>query len=159
MKLSRRTNRSTIDRLTERRVLVTCGVAGGVAAAGIAAAKNRRAMRRAAGEARGALHGAAASVTGGRSYDDATLVRKVESEIFRAADAPKGKVSVSAVDGVVELRGEVDVAHIATLGRAALEVDGVRELRNLLHVPGTPAPHAPPSDPEDVRARAAKNGH
>jgi osmotically-inducible protein OsmY len=142
MKLSRRTNRSAIDRLTERRVLVTCGVAGGVAAAGIAAAKNRRAMRRAAGEARGALHGAAASVTGGRRYDD-----------------PKGKVSVSAVDGVVELRGEVDVEHIATLGKAALAVDGVRELRNLLHVPGTPAPHAPPSDPDDVRSRAARNGH
>lgn len=159
MKLSRRRNRSTVDRLTERRVLVTCGVAGGVAAAGIAAAKNRRAMRRAAGEARGALHGAAASVTGGRSYDDATLVRKVESEIFRAADAPKGKVSVSAVDGVVELRGEVEIEHIAALGKAARDVDGVRDVRNLLHVPGTPAPHAPPSDPDDVRARAAKHGH
>jgi hypothetical protein len=158
MKLSRRTNRSTVDRLTERRVLVTCGVAGGVAVAGFAAAKNRRAMRRAAGGARGALHGAAASVTGGRSYDDHTLARKVESEIFRGGDAPKGKISVSAVDGVVELRGEVEVEHIASLGKAARDVDGVREVRNLLHVPGTPAPHAPVSDPDDVRARAAKNG-
>jgi osmotically-inducible protein OsmY len=158
MKLSRRSNRSKLSRLTERRVLVTCGVAGGVAAAGVAAAKNRRAMRRAAGGARGALHGAAASVTGGRSYDDHTLVRKVESEIFRAGDAPKGQVSVSAVDGVVELRGEVAMEHIATLGKAAQNVDGVREVRSLLHVPGTPAPHAPPSDPDDVRARAERHG-
>jgi hypothetical protein len=36
-----------------------------------------------------------------------TLARGVESEIFRPADAPKGKVSVNVAHGVVELRGEV----------------------------------------------------
>jgi osmotically-inducible protein OsmY len=158
MKLSRSRNRSRIGRVSQRGVLLTCGVASGVAA-GALAVKNRRAARRAAGAARGALHGAAATVRGGRQYDDVTLTRKVETEIFRPADAPKDKVSVSAVDGIVELRGEVAEEHIATLGKAAKAVDGVRDVRNLLHVPGTPAPHAPPSDPDDVRARADRSGH
>ena len=39
--------------------------------------------------------------------DDVTLTRKVETEIFRPKGAPKGKVDVNAVDGVVWLRGEV----------------------------------------------------
>jgi osmotically-inducible protein OsmY len=157
MKLSRSRSRSRTAHLRQRGVLLTCGVASGVAA-GALAVKNRRAARRAAGSAKGALHSAAHAVHGGRSYDDATLARKVESEIFRAEDAPKGKVSVNAVDGVVDLRGEVPHEQIATLGKAALAVDGVRDVHNLLHVPGTPAPHAPPSDPDDVRARAERNG-
>ncbi len=39
--------------------------------------------------------------------DDVTLTRKVETEIFRPQGAPKGKVDVNAVEGVVWLRGEV----------------------------------------------------
>ncbi len=159
MKLHRSKDRSRFGRLNRRGVLVGCGVAGGVAAGAIAAGKNRRAMRRAAGGARGALHGAAATLRGGRSYDDVTLARKVESEIFRSADAPKDKVSVNAADGVVELRGEVAWEHIGALGRAAAAVSGVRDVHNLLHAPGTPAPHAPPSDPADVRARGERNGY
>ena len=154
MKLSRSNNRSRIGRWTERGVLVTCGVAAGA----FATRMNRRAARRAAGTARGALHSAAATVRGGRDYDDVTLAHKVESEIFRPAGTPKGKVSVSAVGGIVELRGQVEEEHIARLGKAAKAVDGVRGVRNLLHVPGTPAPHAPASDPDDVRARAERTG-
>jgi osmotically-inducible protein OsmY len=154
MILSRSKNRSRIGRWTGGGVLVTCGVAAGA----YAASKNRRAARRAAGTARGALHSAAATMRGGRSYDDTTLVHRVESEIFRPADAPKGKVSVNAADGVVELRGEVDVEQIARLGKAAKAVSGVRDVHNLLHVPGTPAPHAAPSSPDEVRARAERMG-
>lgn len=73
--------------------------------------------------------------------DDVTLARKVETELFRDADAPKGKVNVSAVDGVVELRGEVkrpdDVKALEARARAIPEVDDVR---NLLHLPKTPSP-------------------
>ena len=77
-------------------------------------------------------------------YDDVTLARKVESEIFRDADAPKGKVSVNAVNGVVFLRGELDdPAWIERLGSEAEQVGGVKGVRNLLHAPGTPAPVAP----------------
>jgi hypothetical protein len=159
MKLTRSRKRSGLDRVNRRGVLAACGVAGGVAAGAVMAAKNRRAARRAAGAARGALHSAAAGMRGGRQYDDVTLARKVESEIFRADHPAKAKVSVNVADGVVELRGQVEQEHIATLGRAARAVDGVRDVHNLLHVPGTPAPHSPLSDPDDVRARAEGNGH
>src|SRR5215218_8759515 len=40
--------------------------------------------------------------------DDVTLARKVETEIFRDADVPKGQINVNAENGVVVLRGEVE---------------------------------------------------
>jgi osmotically-inducible protein OsmY len=68
--------------------------------------------------------------------DDVTLARKVESEIFRPADAPKGKVDVNAEDGVVYLRGELDDQdEIDSLVEAARRVAGVREVKSLLHTP------------------------
>jgi hypothetical protein len=72
--------------------------------------------------------------------DDVTLAHKVETEIFRDADAPKGTVNVNAVAGVVELRGHVDTEdEIKHLVRGASRIRGVREVRNLLHLTGTPA--------------------
>ena len=73
--------------------------------------------------------------------DDVTLARKVESEIFRDAHVPKGKINVNAERGVVFLRGELDDPDlIADLEKAARKVQGVREVENLLHAAGTPAP-------------------
>jgi gas vesicle protein len=72
--------------------------------------------------------------------DDVTLARKVETEIFRDADVPKGKINVNAENGVVYLRGEVETPDmIKDLESAARKVKGVREVENLLHVPNTPA--------------------
>jgi osmotically-inducible protein OsmY len=101
--------------------------------------------KQAAGKARGAAHSVTPSVPGrGDTPDDVTLAHKVESEIFRSADAPKGAVSVNAENGVVFLRGEVaDREWIDRLGDDAKKVDGVKEVRNLLHLPGTEAPVAP----------------
>jgi osmotically-inducible protein OsmY len=101
--------------------------------------------KQAADKARGAVVSVAPSMPGkGGAPDDVTLARKVESEIFRAADAPKGAVNVSAENGVVFLRGEVDQREwIDRLGEEAKQVDGVKEVRNLLHLPGTEAPVAP----------------
>src|ERR671931_2289506 len=66
--------------------------------------------------------------------DDVTLARKVETEIFREADAPKGQVDVNAVDGVVELRGEVERPELVNeLEEKARKVQGVLDVRNLLH--------------------------
>ena len=49
-----------------------------------------------------------------------TLARKVETEIFRPADVPKGAISVNVNDGVVELRGEIaDQKQIDELGDSA----------------------------------------
>ena len=73
--------------------------------------------------------------------DDATLAHKVETEIFRAPDAPKGDVSVDVQRGVAHLRGEVaDEQWISRLGEDAEKVDGIKGVENLLHRPGTPAP-------------------
>jgi len=73
--------------------------------------------------------------------DDVTLARKVETEIFRGADVPKGKINVNAEAGTVFLRGEVDNPDlIQDLEKAARNVQGVREVENLLHAVGTPAP-------------------
>jgi hypothetical protein len=76
-------------------------------------------------------------------YDDAELAHKVESIVFRDDSLPKGDVSINAENGTVFLRGQVDSPDtIVRLERAVREVEGVGGVENLLHVPGTPAPHA-----------------
>ena len=92
--------------------------------------------------------------------DDTTLARKVETEIFRAADAPKGSVDVSVVDGVVELRGEVKTPELVNeLEEKARAVPEVRDVENLLHLPKTPAPtrsDTPASQQRTVRRAAPR---
>lgn len=76
--------------------------------------------------------------------DDVTLARKVESEIFRDAKAPKGKVNVNAEDGKVVLRGEVDSPElIDELVANARKVQGVQDVESLLRTPGEQAPAKP----------------
>ena len=73
--------------------------------------------------------------------DDVTLTRKVETEIFRDADVPKGQINVNAENGKVYLRGEVGQPElIKDLEKRARKVQGVQEVENLLHLPGTEAP-------------------
>lgn len=73
--------------------------------------------------------------------DDVTLAHRVESMVFRNADFPKGQISVNAEDGEVFLRGQVERPElIRDLETAVRKVPGVREVENLLHLPGTPAP-------------------
>ena len=73
--------------------------------------------------------------------DDLTLAQKVESQLFRRAGVPKGQVSVNAEDGVVFLRGVTDRQEdIERLGEEARRIAGVRDVENLVHRPGTPAP-------------------
>jgi osmotically-inducible protein OsmY len=68
--------------------------------------------------------------------DDATLAQKVESEVFRAAGVPKGTINVNAEHGVVFLRGELERPElIEALIRQTRKVQGVRDVRNLLHLP------------------------
>jgi osmotically-inducible protein OsmY len=75
--------------------------------------------------------------------DDVTLARKVETEIFRDADVPKGRINVNAEDGVVYLRGEVEPDLIEELASKARSVQGVVGVENLLHAPGQEAPAKP----------------
>lgn len=75
------------------------------------------------------------------SPDDVTLAHKVETEIFRDRDVPKGQINVNAENGVVYLRGEVPSADLLDeLVAKAREVRGVVDVESLLHLPGQEAP-------------------
>ena len=94
-----------------------------------------------------------------KDLDDVTLARKVETEIFRGADAPKGKVDVNVVDGVVWLRGEVKrPEEIKGLEAKALKIPEVRDVENLLHLPKTPAPSRTDTPASERRTRSARGG-
>jgi hypothetical protein len=76
-----------------------------------------------------------------KELDDVTLARKVETEIFRAPDVPKGQINVNVEDGIAVLRGEVERPEMMEeLVNKARSVQGVVEVQNLLHLPGQPAP-------------------
>jgi hypothetical protein len=76
-----------------------------------------------------------------KEFDDATLAQKVQSELFRSADAPKGTVDVNVANGVVQLRGEVEKPELMNeLVENARRIQGVREVESFLHLPNTPAP-------------------
>jgi BON domain len=80
--------------------------------------------------------------SGPRPADDITLRDRVESEIFRDRDLPKGQINFDVASGIVTVRGSVDNAfQIATIEKAVLKVPGVNGVENLLHVSGTPAPN------------------
>jgi osmotically-inducible protein OsmY len=127
-------------------------------AMGIARRTSRRGARlgrRLASDAIGLVRRAQSARSGPKpGMDDVTLTRKVETELFRAADAPKGTVNVNVVAGVVELRGQVkhpeDIRALEAKARGIPEVRGVN---NLLHLPKTPSPTRTDS-PESHRRRA-----
>ena len=77
-----------------------------------------------------------------RPADDLTLRDRVESEVFRNPDLPKGQINLDVKSGVVTIRGQVENAYqIANVEKAVLKVPGVAGVENLLHVDGTPAPN------------------
>jgi osmotically-inducible protein OsmY len=70
--------------------------------------------------------------------DDATLAHKVETELFRDPDVPKGKININAENGKVVLRGEVDQPElIADLEERTRNIHGVHTVENLLHTPAS----------------------
>ncbi len=74
--------------------------------------------------------------------DAVTLTQRVESELFRDPDVPKGRINVNAENGVIVLRGEIDSAdQIRRIVAKARRVPGVYNVANLMHLPGTPAPN------------------
>ena len=82
-------------------------------------------------------------VSGSRAtvVDDQTLKAKIESEVFRETEAPKGDVNVNVELGVVYLRGQLqDQSLIEELEQRVRTVQGVKRVENLLHTPGTEAP-------------------
>lgn len=76
-----------------------------------------------------------------KEFDDATLADKIRSEVFGDPDVPKGQLNVNVQDGVAQLRGEVPRRElIDELVEQTRKVHGVREVENLLHLPGAKAP-------------------
>jgi osmotically-inducible protein OsmY len=106
----------------------------------------RRRSERLAGAAAAEAYGLGKKATHLREQpketpNDATLAAKVESQVFRDPGMPKGSVAVNAEGGVVILRGEVERPElIAELEAKVRKVQGVRDVENLLHLPGTEAP-------------------
>lgn len=96
-------------------------------------------VRYAEGKVEGTLHDMTS--TPGPPADDRALVDRVQSEVFRDADTPKGAVNVGVSNGVVYLRGELpDERAIVQLVERTRRVPGVRDVESLLHTPQTPAP-------------------
>ena len=116
----------------------------GAAAAGAISwlAKNKDTAKSYVDRYAGQMKGAA---PGGREpaeerLNDPALARKVESEIFRDDELPKGSISVNAEYGVIYFRGEVPSREVMDeLTTRARAVDGVRAVENLTHLPGEPA--------------------
>jgi hypothetical protein len=76
-----------------------------------------------------------------KDLDDVTLTRKIETVLFRDPNVPKGQVDVNVQRGVVQLRGEVPTSDMLDeLVQRARDVQGVREVESLLHLPGQNAP-------------------
>ena len=122
----------------------------GAALAGAAAwlSKNKETAKAYADRYGGQLKGAASGVTPGAGREsaeerlnDPALARKVESEIFREGDVPKGDISINAEYGVIYLRGQIsDPEAREELVKRARAVQGVRAVEDLTHLPSEAAP-------------------
>jgi osmotically-inducible protein OsmY len=74
--------------------------------------------------------------------DDTKIAGRIRSEVFGAADVPKDRIALTVVDGVAELRGELDSdEEIRAIGERVSYVPGVREVRNLMRAHGSAAPN------------------
>jgi hypothetical protein len=107
--------------------------------AGRLARRGRAAALHALGHARGAFHRLRPAA---KEFDDVALAHKVESVLFRDRRVPKGQMSINAESGVVFLRGQLESAElIRSIAESARKIPDVGEVVNLLHLPGTEAPH------------------
>jgi osmotically-inducible protein OsmY len=127
-----------------RKLLFGAAAAGAIAWLSKNQETAKRYVERYAGQAKG-MAGSAASGVGRppaeERLNDPALAQKVESEVFRGTDIPKGNINVNAEDGVVYLRGEVpDRAMMDALVERVRNVDGVKGVENLTHLPSEAAP-------------------
>jgi len=94
----------------------------------------------AAGKATGLAADATPPARDPSELNDPALAAKVETELFRPEDAPKGKVDVNVENRVVYLRGEVQTPEQREdLINRAKAVEGIARAESLLHLPGEPA--------------------
>jgi osmotically-inducible protein OsmY len=99
--------------------------------------RGRKLVHHVSSDARGYVERARRSGASEEHLDDATLVDKVESIVFRNRDVPKGQININAENGIVFLRGQVDEPElVSALEQRVRKVRGVRDVQNLLHTPG-----------------------
>jgi osmotically-inducible protein OsmY len=99
--------------------------------------RGRKLVHHVASDARGYVERVKHARGGREELDDATLVDKVESIVFRHRDVPKGQINVNAENGVVFLRGQVEKRELVDALEARVrKVRGVKGVENLLHTPG-----------------------
>ena len=73
---------------------------------------------------------------------DVALADRVESELFRDPHIPKGDLNIDAVGGVVMVRGQIERPEtIDEIEERVRRIPGVKDVRNLMHLPGTPSRH------------------
>ena len=103
--------------------------------------RGRKLVHHASSDAKGYVERAKHARGGAaEELDDATLVDKVESIVFRDRDVPKGRININAENGVVFLRGEVDSPElVSALEERVAKVRGVRGVKNLLNASASPA--------------------
>jgi osmotically-inducible protein OsmY len=102
--------------------------------------RGRKLVHHVSSDAKGYVERAKHARGGAENLDDATLVDKVESIVFRDRDVPKGQININAENGVVFLRGEVDNPELVTaLEERVAKVRGVRGVKNLLNASASQA--------------------
>ena|SRR2546421_2708432 len=112
----------------------------------IARQSRRRASmfsRRAASEAYGITQQAThRGIEHPEPSSETMLADRVRSQVFRMPEVPKESLVINVErDNVVVLRGEVGSDdQISSVEAAVRSVPGVRDVENLLHLAGTPAP-------------------
>jgi osmotically-inducible protein OsmY len=74
----------------------------------------------------------------GGAPGDAVVKARVESELFRDDDVPKGDVVIDVVGGVVTVRGSVPPRLVDDLPVRIAAVDGVLRVDSRLHAPDAP---------------------
>jgi osmotically-inducible protein OsmY len=103
--------------------------------------RGRKLLHHVSSDARGYVERIRHSGDSTEELDDATLVDKVESIVFRDRDVPKGQININAEKGVVFLRGQVEEPELVrSLEDRVRKVGGVRDVQNLLHTPGEQRP-------------------
>lgn len=74
--------------------------------------------------------------------DDNTLRDRVESELFRFQEIPKGDININVENHVVVVRGQVkDQATIDMIVDLIGDIPDVEGVESFLHLPGEPAPN------------------
>src|ERR1700756_3341912 len=86
-----------------------------------------------AGKVIGFAHAIAHRDRGRPELDDISLVRKVESELYRDRTIPKGQISINADRGIVVLRGQLeDPGLTRRIESDVRRATGVRDVETLL---------------------------